>query len=1293
MMPSRTGKKSKDGAGAAAAAAVAAAALGELAVGLGEPGPSHESLEFVHVEAPPLPPPPPLPIQEHHRSGGEDSDFEDPHATKVKKKSGKGTGGGKKGKRGKGKAKQQQEAEQQNGAEPVTLFEIVKQGKGALQSVVDEWIESYKNDRDAAVIDLINYFMQCSGCKGQVTAEMYVSGNMDYSDIIRKMTEEFDEESGDYPLIQTGAAFRKFKNNFCEFVQLLVRQCQYSILYDQYLMDNVVSLLTGLSDSQVRAFRHTSTLAAMKLMTALVNVALNLSVSQDNTQRQYDAEKAKQMPKRAAERLEMLLAKRKELQENMEEVNQMMNNIFKGVFVHRYRDTQPEIRAICLGEIGIWMKNYSETFLSDSYLKYVGWTLHDKVGEVRQKCLFALIPLYSNPELAPKLELFTNRFKDRIVSMTLDKEVEVAVQAIKVVTLIFKFNEEILSVEDRENVYQLVYSSHRNVAQAAGEFLNECLFKRDDTQASHRSNKRRSPNAPLIKDLVQFFIESELHEHAAYLVDAVWDINDMVKDWDCMTELLLEEPGRGEDALDDRQETALIEVMVSAARQAAEGHPPVGRSSAKKQILTSKEKKAVMDDKMKLTEHFIAKLPELLAKYTVDAEKVANLLEIPQHFDVEIYTTSRLEKHLDTLLKHMKEIVEKHTESEVLDACAKTYEYLCNEEYAIQPKVDVARSTLIDGLVEKMKRSYKGFFESDDPDDDDTYALSSSIKRINAFHNYHDLTGWNLYDMLFTLVRQGSDRSVPEEILTKAISCIQYALMWSIKRLDESNPDKTDMKKLRKRISETIKQCDNLMLVNSNSTVKEEAFITVCDLLVTFSKQLGRNAAVLSSLVYTPDRDLQDNLTSFIADNIFVEDEDGGHDEEEEGDDSAKIEMLHKRRNLLASFCKLIVFNVIEMKAAASVFKHYMKYYNDYGDIIKMTLAKSREINKVDCARTLGLSLSQLFTEMKEEEEFDQDRASQQMNAVKELARRFSLTFGLDQIKTRDAVAALHKEGIVFSLTPLDNPRDPAGPPPNIGYLEVLSEFTSKLMRQDKKTVLSYLDKSLKEGMTEQEGDKWQPIKIYRNSLLQADNVAEQGRAAGMAGKPGKGRGQKGRIGGTKRKIPLPEDESSTDSQWVAKEQMMQQQQRQQQQQQQQQQIQQHQQQLLHQQQQQQQQQMQQTHHHQQQQHFQQQLQQQQHYQQQQQHQQQQHRHMVEPQQGAQQILEAMAGGRPVTKRRRIEEEGSSERGDESSQGSEKDFEGRAALQHEEEEEDDDEDEIEEESSEEEGQEEMDTGY
>lgn len=69
------------------------------------------------------------------------------------------------------------------------------------------------------------------------------------------------QDSGDYPLTMPGPQWKKFRSNFCEFIGVLIRQCQYSIIYDEYMMDTVISLLTGLSDSQVRAFRHTSTLA------------------------------------------------------------------------------------------------------------------------------------------------------------------------------------------------------------------------------------------------------------------------------------------------------------------------------------------------------------------------------------------------------------------------------------------------------------------------------------------------------------------------------------------------------------------------------------------------------------------------------------------------------------------------------------------------------------------------------------------------------------------------------------------------------------------------------------------------------------------------------------------------------------------------------------------------------------------------------------------------------------------------------------------------------------------------
>lgn len=75
-----------------------------------------------------------------------------------------------------------------------------------------------------------------------------------------------------------------------------------------------------------------------------------------------------------------------------------------------------------------------------------------------------------------------------------------------------RHHRDILTDQDCEHVYELVYSSHRAVAQAAGEFLNERLFVPDEMMSNIRTKrgKKRLRNTSLIRDLVQFFIESEV---------------------------------------------------------------------------------------------------------------------------------------------------------------------------------------------------------------------------------------------------------------------------------------------------------------------------------------------------------------------------------------------------------------------------------------------------------------------------------------------------------------------------------------------------------------------------------------------------------------------------------------------------------------------------------------------------------------------------------------------------------------------------------------------------------------
>lgn len=128
------------------------------------------------------------------------------------------------------------------------------------------------------------------------------------------------------------------------------------------------------------------------------------------------------------------------------------------------------------------------------------------------------------------------------------------------------------------------------------------------------------------------------------------------------------------------------------------------------------------------------------------------------------------------------------------------------------------------------------------------------------------------------------------------------------------------------------------------------------------------------------------------------------------------------------------------------------QYYNDFGDIIKETMYRTRQTDKIESARTLVLCLqqvwslrthpkrklrprsgvgelsdadalflcsAQLFIRLKREQESG-GRAHpgvQTFTSIKELARRFALTFG-DLVKFRECVVMIHRSARALSSLP-----------------------------------------------------------------------------------------------------------------------------------------------------------------------------------------------------------------------------------------------------------------------------------
>lgn len=52
-------------------------------------------------------------------------------------------------------------------------------------------------------------------------------------------------------------------------------------------------------------------------------------------------------------------------------------------------------------------------------------------------------------------------------------------------------------------------------------------------------------------------------------------------------------------------------------------------------------------------------------------------------------------------------------------------------------------------------------------------------------------------------------------------------------------------------------------------------------------------------------------------------------------------------------------------------------------------------------------------------------------------------------------MAALHREGVLFAVGTDEGivQDDPSVPPPHVAFLEILAEFTNKLLKQDKRIV------------------------------------------------------------------------------------------------------------------------------------------------------------------------------------------------------------------------------------------------
>ncbi|KAI9014837.1 hypothetical protein BC832DRAFT_546605 [Gaertneriomyces semiglobifer] len=361
-----------------------------------------------------------------------------------------------------------------------SLFEIVSHHPSAIEPQIADWVTSYSENPNLAMVDLINFLITSSGCPGKITPEN-VEDQDGITDVLKELQGMFDIGTNmDYPIIAKSrgrGATRGFRKGFTEFWVKLMDRLRYTVLFAdngserESPLDTLVVWLVAMSSSVFRPFRHTATAAALALLSCLCDIGQATSAEWSTANRQRDAE-LKKLTGRKTAKVNSLETRVEELHRRKMQAEAYMNDLFDSVFVHRYRDSDGTIRMECIRELGMWIYTFPDMYLDPSYLRYLGWMLSDKVPAVRCEALKALKKLYENDAMVSGLRAFTERFRVRIMEMAMrEKESSVRIEAVAVVARVAMVG--LLEDEEREEILGLICDEDAKVRAAVAELVAE----------------------------------------------------------------------------------------------------------------------------------------------------------------------------------------------------------------------------------------------------------------------------------------------------------------------------------------------------------------------------------------------------------------------------------------------------------------------------------------------------------------------------------------------------------------------------------------------------------------------------------------------------------------------------------------------------------------------------------------------------------------------------------------------------------------------------------------------------
>ena len=336
-----------------------------------------------------------------------------------------------------------------------------------------EWTTRYQEDQASAAAEMYTLLTKASGCKAKIYKPELM--NSECAIIMKRIEDELRQGNVNPvdPMAGKGKLYRNFKDDLSLFMRAVVRETIDSRdLFDDTMFEMFREIFQTCSNSTARVMRVVATGMGLNVISGLVNACLSQSKQAALKQRQLDNALASKR-KEAKVEAEAIKKTMDQCSKNTEACAGMIKEMFNGVFTGRFRDYDPHIRAGCMAAVSNWMLEYPFMFLTDFYLKYLGWSMNDKSSLVRLEVLKGLRRLYADGTKASIMDGFTNRFSARIKELLFDADPMVTCEAIFVVSQLREY--ETYDADTMNEVLHLLTEENESVRVTAAKVLPKML--------------------------------------------------------------------------------------------------------------------------------------------------------------------------------------------------------------------------------------------------------------------------------------------------------------------------------------------------------------------------------------------------------------------------------------------------------------------------------------------------------------------------------------------------------------------------------------------------------------------------------------------------------------------------------------------------------------------------------------------------------------------------------------------------------------------------------------------------